>query len=97
MPIAAALYNFPYVKEIFISQNYISITKDKSVEWFEVNSEIRQFIKQYIEEQKEITTAGYQVRKPANPLNSDATATEGDEISDQIISILNEYKTRGSQ
>lgn len=91
VPIAAALYNFPFVKEIFISQNYISITKDKSVEWFEVNAEIRQFIKQYIEEKKEITTASYQVQKSVNPVNSESTATGSDEISNQIISILNEY------
>jgi Fe-S cluster biogenesis protein NfuA len=91
VPIAKALYDFPFVKEIFISQNYISITKDKSVEWFEVNSELRQYIKQYIEDKKEVATAGYQVKKSVNSLNSDATATQGGEIEDQIISILNEY------
>jgi len=91
VPIAKALYDFPFVKEIFISQNYISITKDKSVEWFEVNSEIRQYIKQYIDDKKEVATAAYQDKKSVNSLNSDATATQGGEIEDQIISILNEY------
>jgi Fe-S cluster biogenesis protein NfuA len=91
VPLARALYEFPFVKEIFISQNYISVTKDKSVDWFEVNSELRQFIKQYVEDQKEITTTAFMPKEKINQTNTGTTAVYDDEISNQIISILDEY------
>jgi len=91
VPIARALYEFPFVKEIFISQNYISVTKDKSVDWYEVNGEIRQFIKQYVEDQKEITTAAFMPKGKTDQVNTETNAVHDDEISNQIISILDEY------
>lgn len=91
VPIARALYEFPFVKEIFISQNYISVTKDKSVDWYEVNGEIRQFIKQYVEDQKEITTAAFIPKGKTDQVNTETNAVHDDEISNQIISILDEY------
>jgi hypothetical protein len=43
------LFNFPYVKEIFIDENYISVTKYEINTWEEITLELRTFIKQYIE------------------------------------------------
>ncbi len=40
-PISSQLFIFPFVKEIFITENYISITKDSSVEWNEISLELR--------------------------------------------------------
>jgi hypothetical protein len=42
-------YCFPYVKEIFIDENYISVTKYEINTWEEITLELRTFIKQYIE------------------------------------------------
>lgn len=47
-PIAVELFKFSYVKEVFISENYISITKYDVSEWEEVGQEIRSFIRTYI-------------------------------------------------
>ena len=51
-PLALELFNLPFVKEIFISENYISITKYDMVEWKEVYSEVRTFIRGYLQEGK---------------------------------------------
>nr|WP_305069837.1 NifU N-terminal domain-containing protein [Flavobacterium covae] len=48
-PLAKALFKFPYVKEIFIDENYVSITKYAVSEWQEVTNELRTFIKEFIE------------------------------------------------
>ena len=48
-PLAKELFQFPFVKEIFIDENYISITKYDVVTWEEITLEIRTFIKQFIE------------------------------------------------
>ena len=48
-PLAKELFKFPYVKEIFIDENYISVTKYDINDWQEITLELRTFIKQYIE------------------------------------------------
>jgi hypothetical protein len=44
-PLAKALFSFPFVKEIFISANYVSVTKYNVVEWLEVSNDLRSFIR----------------------------------------------------
>ena len=48
-PLAKELFKFPYVKEVFMDENYISVTKYEINEWQEITLELRSFIKQYIE------------------------------------------------
>ena len=48
-PLAKELFKFPFVKEIFIDENYISVTKYDVATWEEITLEIRTFIKQFIE------------------------------------------------
>ena len=44
-PLAAALFPFPFVKEVFISSNYVAITKQSEMEWELVAMEVRSFIR----------------------------------------------------
>ena len=46
--LASKLFHFPFVKEIFISGNYLSITKFNIVEWEDVSMEIRTFMTEYL-------------------------------------------------
>lgn len=87
-PLATELYNFPFVKEIFISENYVSITKFDIVEWSDVTIEIRSFIKQYIADGKTIAIQTEATKTSQNVLN---TNQDLDDVSKQIISILDEY------
>ena len=48
-PLAKELFKFPYVKEVFIDENYVSITKYAVNEWQEITLELRTFIKEFIE------------------------------------------------
>ena len=47
-PLAKELFKFPFVKEIFIDENYISVTKYDINNWDEITLELRSFIKQFI-------------------------------------------------
>ncbi len=87
--LATELFNFPFVKEVFISENYVSITKLETVQWDEITMEIRSFIKQFISDGKTIATAQEQQQNTVNPNQN--TTVELDEISKQIISILDQY------
>lgn len=87
-PLAIELFNFPFVKEVFISENYVSITKNDSVEWGEITTDVRSFIRQFIADGKAIalkTTVQQRVSEVYMP------DIELDDISKQIIDILEEY------
>ena len=44
VPLAMELFKFPFIKSIFISYNFISITKNNDIDWHEISTEVRQFI-----------------------------------------------------
>ena len=55
-PFANALFNFPFVKNVFIDENFVSITKYDTADWSDITMELREFIRSYIEEAKLIVT-----------------------------------------
>lgn len=59
VPLAKELFKFKYVDEIFISENYVSIFKNKDYDWIEIIPEIRGFIRVYLQEGKEIVSDKY--------------------------------------
>jgi len=91
-PIAQAIFNFPFVKQVFISDNYISITKYDMVEWDEVYGEVRTFIREYLAagkiiikelpKEEAVTSAENKAVKPTIALEGTAA---------QIVDILDEY------
>jgi Fe-S cluster biogenesis protein NfuA/tRNA(Ser,Leu) C12 N-acetylase TAN1 len=87
-PLANELFNFPFVKEVFISENYVSVTKNDAVEWNEITVEIRSFIRQYIADGKTIAVETAVPQKVSEVYNHDV---ELDDVSKQIIDILEEY------
>lgn len=87
-PLALALFNFPFVKEVFISENYISITKYDVVEWNDVFGEVRTFIRKYILDKKPIFN---EFAHQKNEKTVETSKEDLDETSLKIIDILNEY------
>lgn len=89
-PLAKELFNFPYVKEVFIDENYISVSKYESYDWNDITLELRSFIKLYIEnggtilDESLIEAPKAEKQKIENFDNLDTT-------SQQIINILEEY------
>lgn len=88
-PLATELFNFSFVKEVFISENYVSITKFDVVEWDEVTVEVRSFIKEFIANGNSIVSAKSLPKKDTQ--STIKAATDLDEVSKKIISILDEH------
>ena len=44
IPIASAIFNFPFVKGLFVSGNFIAITKNAEVKWDDIAMQLRIFI-----------------------------------------------------
>ena len=55
-PLAEALFDFPYVKGVFIMNNFVSITKSVDYEWFDVIPTLKKFIQEYLQDGKDIVT-----------------------------------------
>lgn len=90
-PLAKELFKFAYVKEVFIDENYISVTKYEAYDWNEITLELRTFIKHFIEnggtvlDENSIATDSKQEKQQIKNFdNLDTT-------SQQIINILEEY------
>ena len=81
MEFAKKLFELPYVKSLYISKNFVSITKYDIKEWDEITNELRNFIKIYLEN-NEINFSKEKKEKKEISL---------DETSKQIVSILDEY------
>jgi len=93
-PLAAALFSFPFVKEVFISANYVSVAKYDVSEWQEISMELREFIRKYIEDGKIILNDAILAKKEAIVVSSEEKSVNTSDYSDidqEIISILDEY------
>ncbi|MBW1657103.1 NifU family protein [Flavobacterium quisquiliarum] len=90
-PLAQELFKFPYVKEIFIDENYISVTKYEINDWSEITLELRTFIKQFIENGGTVLDESLIQTATKNEVTKDEAFDKLDVTSQQIINILEEY------
>lgn len=82
-PLAVAIFGFDFVKRVFITSNFITITKSESVEWEDELFGIKQYLKKYFEE-----------KKPVFSIPEDAVAdSNGNDtpVIAQIKEILEQY------
>jgi len=90
-PLAKELFNFPYVKEVFIDENYISVTKYEMADWNEITLELRTFIKQFIENGGTVIDESLVVADTKQEKQQIKNFDSLDTTSQQIINILEEY------
>src|SRR3954463_8446455 len=53
-PLARKLFQFPFVKRVFIASNYVAVLKHDFVEWEEIRDEVRVFITNYLNNGNEV-------------------------------------------
>ena len=103
-PLAQALFGFSFVKEVFISANYVSIAKYNIAEWQEISMELRDFIRTYIESGKPIlndeilteseaseSTSGDETLASTPQMAASGGNTPNTDTEKEIVSILDEY------
>lgn len=90
-PLAKELFSFPFVKEIFIDENYISVTKYDIATWDEITLEIRTFIKEFIENGGTVIDESLIVQDTKQDKQQIKNFDNLDTTSQQIINILEEY------
>ena len=90
-PLATELFHFPFVQRVFIDENYVSITKYDMAEWQDITIELREFIKTYIENGKDVVLpeAIDTLKKSTKQVDSHFESL--DDVSKEIVNILEEY------
>lgn len=89
--LAKKLFHFPFVKQVFFDENYVSVTKYDVTEWDEITMQLREFIREFLIEGNKV------VSENAKTINSeDSSITKSntkslDDTSQQIVDILEEY------
>jgi len=98
-PLAIKLFHFPFVKEVFIARNFVSLTKYEMMEWEDIVMELREFIREYLAD------GGVVVEEVLETVSPTETSTEAaqqleevkpeelGEIETRIVAILEEYVT----
>ena len=96
-PLATKLFHFPFVKEVFIARNFVSITKYDTMELDELVMEIREFIREFLADGGLVLK---EVKESPTQTESEGAVTESfeqvepaelNEIETRIVDILEEY------
>ena len=87
-PIVKSLFTFPFVKEVFLDFNFISITQNSTSNWDENVMEVREFIRSYIEDNNILINEDL--------INTNSSIVELDienidDISKEIIEIIEKH------
>lgn len=56
-PLAAELFGYDYVRRVFYMSNFITVTKTEEKQWMEIQDEIKEHIKNYLESGQSIINA----------------------------------------
>ncbi|WP_461532067.1 NifU family protein [Sinomicrobium sp.] len=91
-PLAQSLFHFPFVKEVFIDENYISITKYDIADWNDITMELREYIRVYLEEGKPVVSDTIKAQKTnKSVIDPEVNHSDLGETSKEIVNIIEEY------
>ncbi|MEC8611319.1 MAG: NifU family protein [Bacteroidota bacterium] len=92
-PLALELFGFPFVNKVFLSNNFISVTKkENGIEWQDIIVEMREFIRDYLIDGGQIISEKA-IAKNTSHSPVKTTTREFSEIEKKIANLLDEYVT----
>lgn len=93
-PLAAALFEFPYVKKVYLANNYVTLTKEFNYSWDDVMLKLKEYIKDYLQAEKEVYKEGLPeevARIEAERGDSYQYSEEDSEVVEQIKELIDTY------
>ncbi len=88
-PLATELFGFPFIKAVFIASNFVTLTKTSEAEWNDVIPSIRQFLKDYLEDNKQVINE--EELSTLKPEGSNAISADDDDVVKRIKELLENY------
>ncbi|PCJ83186.1 MAG: NifU family protein [Flavobacteriales bacterium] len=90
-PLAAKIFNFPFVTGIFIAGNFISVTKNDIIEWEDVTLELREYVQQYLRSGQSIFANQPTTLSEKPTVDSFEEIVPKTDIEEKIVEILEDY------
>ena len=90
-PLAEELFKFPFVDGVFLAANFVTVTKTDNVSWDFITMQLRDFIREWIANCKEI------LLKSRDPIMEDDEASleipklEESQYDEKITALLDQY------
>lgn len=96
-PLAAALFKFPFITGVFITRNFITLTKNDEISWNALVLEMREFLKEFIGSGKDVfngDASSHQAvgkSETGNDQKKAAHREAANPLEQRIIDVLEEY------
>lgn len=91
-PLAEELFSLPFVSAVFIASNFVTVTKTDNLSWDFITMELREFIREFLSEGKEVLIQMPAKNAPAESKdNAPAKVFAASEYDDAICDLLDEY------
>ncbi len=92
-PMAAALFDLPYVRGVYISSSFVTVTKELNYEWSEIMFRLKTFIKKYIESGAAIIKDGYEAvaEEEQAKIAAEQFVGEGGDVSQRIKELIDAH------
>jgi len=92
-PLATALFGFPYVKGVYICNNFVTVTKEFNYMWEDIMLPLKEFIKSYVSDEKEIILTGFEEAMAAIEAEANAAVYSGEdgELIKKIKDLIDTY------
>ncbi|MDB2362458.1 NifU family protein [Flavobacteriales bacterium] len=91
-PLALELFGFPFVDKVFLSNNFISITKkDNSIEWNDIIVEMREFMRDFLVDGGTVINENASPKKSKTITHKEELVREFSDIEKKIADLLDEY------
>lgn len=88
-PLVQALFGFPFVRSVYVCNNFVTITKKEFTSWTEIIPQVREFLKEWLTEGKDVIVMLPAKKEDKKPVTITDLNNEG--IEGQIIDALDEY------
>lgn len=95
--LAEALFNFPFVTRIFITQNFLTVYKNNFVEWSDISLELREFIREWLSVNEEPVQNIPEleiletVSESKQKTTTNIAPVINTEMDQKIVDLINEY------
>lgn len=87
-PMAQELFSLPFVRGVFIANNFVTITKTPNMEWSDIIPTMRDFLKQYLEAGKTVIDES---KVKTEKLSYNTVAETDEEVVVKIKEILENF------
>jgi Fe-S cluster biogenesis protein NfuA len=93
-PLATSLFEFPYVKGVYICNNFVTVTKEFNYAWEDIMLKLKEYLKSYVTDEGAVINDGFEAemeKMTEKRKENFDYSTEDGEIIQKIKDLLETY------